>query len=133
MPSPHNNIKPPHADPSRERRKLGRCWGSMQCCQISAVLPYLEITHTESQCHIGLCLIKPNTLWKLLGLDVPSVMSAQVDGRKLTLGTSCRCETVKVICMHFKALYNCYWLRALILNYCYYSRSLAITALKKSV
>ena len=25
------------------------------------MLPYLEITHTESQCHVGLCLIKPNT------------------------------------------------------------------------
>ena len=56
------------------------------------MLPYLEIPHTESHCHVGLCLIKPNTLWKLFGLDVPNVMSAQVDGRKLTLGTSCRRE-----------------------------------------
>ena len=59
------------------------------------MLPYLEITHTESRCNVGLCLIKPNTLWKLFGLDVPSVMSTRVDGRKLTLGTSCRRERVK--------------------------------------
>ena len=45
------------------------------------MLPYLDITHTESPCHVGLCLIKPNTLWKLFGLDVPNVMLAQVDGR----------------------------------------------------
>ena len=60
------------------------------------MLPYLEITHTESHCHVGLCLIKPNTLWKLFGLDIPNVISAQVDGRKVTLGTSSRCERVKV-------------------------------------
>ena len=59
------------------------------------MLPYLEIMHTESHCHVGHCLIKPNTLWKLFGLDVPNVMSAQVDGRKLTLGTSCWRERVK--------------------------------------
>ena len=34
------------------------------------MLPYLEITHTESHCHVGLCLIKPNTLWKLFELAV---------------------------------------------------------------
>ena len=45
------------------------------------MLPHLEITHTESQCHVGLCLIKPNTLWKLFRLDVPNVISAQVDGK----------------------------------------------------
>ena len=61
-----------------------------------AMLPYLEITHTESHCHVGLCLIKPNTLWKLFVFDVPNIMSAQVDGRKLTLGTSCRRETVSI-------------------------------------
>ena len=55
------------------------------------MLPYLEITHTESHFHVGLCLIKPNTLWKLF---VPNVISAQVDGRKLMLGTSSRCERV---------------------------------------
>ena len=60
------------------------------------MLPYLEITHTESHCHIGLCLIKPNNLWTLFRLDVPNVMSAQVDGRKLTLGTSCRHERVNL-------------------------------------
>ena len=60
-----------------------------------AMLTYLEITHTESHCHIGLCLIKPNILWKLFGLDVPNVISAQVDGRKITLGTSSPCERVK--------------------------------------
>ena len=61
------------------------------------MLPYLEITYTESHCHVGLCLINPNTLWKLFGLDVPNVMSAQVDERKLTLGMACRCERVKFI------------------------------------
>ena len=93
-PSPHNDIEPLHADPSRWRRKLGHCWGGMRCCRISAMLPYLDITHTESHCHVGLCLIKPDTLWKLLGLDVPNIMSGQVDGRKLTLGTSCQHERV---------------------------------------
>ena len=58
------------------------------------MLSNLEITHTESHCHAGLCLIKPNTLWKLFGLDVPNVILAQEDGRKLTLGTSSRCERV---------------------------------------
>ena len=61
-----------------------------------AMLPYLEITHTESHCHVGLCLMKPNTLWKLFGLDVPNVISTQVDGRKLTLGTSSLCEWVNI-------------------------------------
>ena len=61
------------------------------------MLPYLEITHTESHCHVGLCLIKPNTLWKLFGLDTPNVMSAHADGRKWTLGTSCRRERVNVV------------------------------------
>ena len=60
------------------------------------MLPYLEITHTESHCHVGFCVIKPNTLLKLFGLDVPNVMSAQADGRKLTLGMSCRRERVKI-------------------------------------
>ena len=32
---------------------------------------------------------------KLFGLDVPNVMSVQVDGKKLTLGTSCQRERVK--------------------------------------
>ena len=100
-PSPHNNIKAPHADPSRERRKLGCCWVGVRCCRISTMLTYLEITHTESLCHVGLCLIKPNTLWKLFGLDVPKVMSVQVDGRKWTLGTSCRREMVKVVLFSF--------------------------------
>ena len=58
------------------------------------MLPYLEITHTESHYYVGLCLIKPNTLWKLFGLDIPNVMSVQVDGRKLTLGTTCWPERV---------------------------------------
>ena len=57
MPSPHNNIKPPHADPSSDCRKLRRCWGGMRCCQIPAMLSYLEITHTECHCHVGFCLI----------------------------------------------------------------------------
>ena len=80
--SPHDNIKHPHAHPSHECRILGRCWGGMRCCRISAMLPYLEITHTESYCHIGLCLNKPNTLWKLFGLDVPD----------LAYPTSCGCR-----------------------------------------
>ena len=58
------------------------------------MLPYLEITHTESHCHVGLCLIMSNILWKLFGLDGPNVMLAQVDGKKLMLGTSCWCERV---------------------------------------
>ena len=61
------------------------------------MLPYLEITHTKSHCHVGLSLIKPNTLWKLFGLDEPNVMSAQVDGRKLMLGTSWWRERVNVL------------------------------------
>ena len=61
------------------------------------MLPYLEITHNESHCHIGLCLIMPNILWKLFGLDVPNVMLAQVDGKKLMLGTSCQRERVNII------------------------------------
>ena len=67
------------------------------------MLPYLEITHTESHCHVGLCLIMPNILWKLFGLDVPNVMSAQVDGKMLTLGTSCRHERVKTNCSIYDA------------------------------
>ena len=71
------------------------------------MLPYLEITFTESHCHVGLCLIKPNTVWKLFGLDVPNVISAQVDGRKLTLGTSSRYERVKVsICSFYTDFIN---------------------------
>ena len=61
------------------------------------MLPYLEIMHTESHCHVGLCLIMPNILWKLFGLDVPNVMSEEVDGKKLTLGTSCWRERVNSI------------------------------------
>ena len=69
------------------------------------MLPYLETTHTESHCHVGLCLIKPNTLWKHFGLDVPNVMSAQVDGRKLTLGTSCWREMInEQVCSHMKIM-----------------------------
>ena len=94
-PSPHNNIKPPHADPSRECRKLNAVGAVCGVAGAGAMLPYLEITHTASHCHLGLCLIKPNTLWKLFGLDVPDVMTAQMDGRKLTLGTSSRHERVK--------------------------------------
>ena len=81
-PRRHDNIKTPHTDPSRECRKLGRCRDGMRCCRISAMLPYLEITHTESHCHVDLCLIKPSTLWELFGLDVPD----------LTYPTSCRCR-----------------------------------------
>ena len=88
-PSPHNNIKPPHAENSGAVGEVCGVTGA------GAVLPYLEITHIEPHCHVGLCLIKPNTLWKLFGLDVPNVISAQVDGRKLTLGTSSWRKRVK--------------------------------------
>ena len=80
----------------------------MRCCRISAMLPYLEITHTESHCQVGLCLIKLNALetfwtWRT-GLDIPNVISAQVNGRKLTLGMSSRCERVKE---EFVLFHNC--------------------------
>ena len=68
-----------------------------------AMLPYLEITHTKSHCHVGFCLIKPKNLWKLGGLDVPNVISAQVDWRKLTLGTSSRCERVNLLFRKLKS------------------------------
>ena len=58
------------------------------------MLPYLEITHAESHCHLGLCLIMLNILWKLFGLNIRNVMSVQVGGKKLMLGTSCRHEKV---------------------------------------
>ena len=61
------------------------------------MLPYLEIMHMESHCHIGLCLIIQNILWKLFGLDKPNVMSAKVNEKKVTLGTSCRHERVNGI------------------------------------
>ena len=85
MPSPHENAE-----------NLGAVGVVCGFAGAGAMLPYLEIIHTESHCHVDLCLIMPNFLWKLFGLDVPNVMSAQVDGKKLKLGTSCRRERVKL-------------------------------------
>ena len=70
------------------------------------MLPYLEITHTESHWHVGLCLIMPNILWKLFGLDVPNVISTQVDGKKLMLGMSCWRERVTNFMKQFSETYT---------------------------
>ena len=88
----HDNIKPPHAESAENLGAVGEVCG---VAGAGAMLQYLEITHTESYCHLGLCLIMLNLLWKLFGLDIPNVMSVQVGGKKLTLGTSCRRERVK--------------------------------------
>ena len=70
-PSPHNNIKPPHADPSRERRKLGRFRALSGVAVAGVMLPYLEITHTEPLSR-RFCLNMQNILWNLFGIDIPT-------------------------------------------------------------
>ena len=102
LPSPHNDIEPPRSILPLSAENSGAVVVVCGVAGAEAMLPYLEITHTESHCHRGLCLIKPNTLWKLFGLD--GVISAQVDGRKLTLGTSSQCERVNDGCYYYYML-----------------------------